>query len=32
VYSSHEEAIGVHLSAVDRTLRQNRADEGEELR
>lgn len=30
--SSHEEALGVHLSAVDRTLRQSRADEDEEDR
>lgn len=30
--SSHEEALGVHLSAVDRTLRQGRADDNEEDR
>ncbi|MEU6719651.1 enoyl-CoA-hydratase DpgB [Nonomuraea sp. NPDC046802] len=30
VVRSHEDAIGVHLSAVDRTLRQGRADDGEE--
>jgi isomerase DpgB len=31
VCSSHEEALGAHLSAVDRTLRQGRAGQGAQL-